>query len=254
MGIANVDAFIEAHGIKGQKWGIRNDKPSVHSSPSIKVDESPWSNYHESDYSQTQWHNACLIHNHSGGATAKNQCKLPIKTPSGVVNRHGVYAAASVLAGGRGGVDATSAQKDQAAQSLISIYKKMNVKPPPSLLLKHSNIEVYLEHYGKKGMKWGIHTEKDYFKTGTGKGKKGSSSKTQYQKDANRLSDAELKRRINRMELEKRYHDLKKPPHSEAKKYVHDLLQSSGRTLVGSIVGSVATVVVGRAIKKHFGG
>lgn len=250
-----VDIFLDHHGVKGQKWGIRNEKkPIGHTkNASIQVDEKPWSNYKESDYSPQQWHTACLIHNHTGTPTAKSQCKLPIKTPTGVVNRHGVFAAAAVLAGSRGGVQASSEQKNSAATSLLHIYQRIGATPPPSLLLKHSSIEEYLTHYGKKGMHWGIHTEKDFFRTGSKNGSK-SAHKTQYQKSSKRLSDDELNRRIKRMELEKRYTELKAPTKSAGKKYAHDLLQNTGRTIVGTVVGSVVTFAIGRMLKKRFGG
>ena len=157
VGIAGgaVDTFLEHHGVKGQKWGIRNEKKTAGHS-SIQVDETPWSNYKESDYSSQQWHTACLIHNHTGPSTAKSQCKLPIKTPNGVVNRHGVFSAAAVLAGSRGGVQATSEQKNAAATALLHIYEQIGAKPPPSLSVKHANVDEFLEHHGVKGQKWGI--------------------------------------------------------------------------------------------------
>lgn len=172
METIEVEEFLSHHGVKGQKWGIRNERqttgqrgrkgpfasgPGHAKTASIQVDETPWSNYKESDYSTTQWHTACLIHNHPGAATAKNQCKLPIRTPSGVVNRHGVFAAAAVLAGSRGGVNATSEQKASARRKLRHIYGQIGAVAPPSL--NHSDIDEFLEHYGVKGMHWGIRNE-----------------------------------------------------------------------------------------------
>lgn len=137
------EEFFEHHGVRGQKWGVRK---------SIAISEKPWSSYSKADYSREQWHNACLIHNHTGPSTSKNSCKLPVKTPDGVVNRHGVFAAAAVLAGSRGGVQATPAQKEAARKALLRLYSEMDAKPPESL--KQSNLDKFLEHYGIKGMRW----------------------------------------------------------------------------------------------------
>lgn len=122
------------------------------------VSTKPWSDFQESDYTLAQWHNACLIHLHDGPPTSKNQCKLPVKTPNGVVNKNGVFAAAAALAGARTALQAPIEKKAQAARKLISLYQQMNAKPPPSLFsLGHSmDINSFLEHHGIKGQKWGI--------------------------------------------------------------------------------------------------
>jgi hypothetical protein len=215
MTMTTVEEFIEHHGVKGMHWGIRNENKFVGkgTSSSFKVDETPWSAYKESMYSPEQWHVACLIHNHSGPPTSKSQCKLPIKTPKGVVNRHGVYSAAAALAGARGGVNASAEQKNSAAKTLLNLYSKMNVKPPLSLSAKHGmTIDEFIEHYGKRGMHWGIHTEKDFFKTGTKKARSTSSEAKRVQvlrrKHPSSLTNKQLKTVNERMNLEQQFKRL----------------------------------------------
>jgi|SRR5580765_262516 len=118
------------------------------------LSEKPWSDYTKADYTLEQWHAACLIHQHDGPPTSKDQCKLPVKTPNGAVNRNGVHAAAAALAGARTPINASADEKGKAAKTLIHYYHQMNETPPPSLL-QHSDIENLLEHHGTKGMKWG---------------------------------------------------------------------------------------------------
>jgi len=235
-----VDEILAHHGVKGQKWGIRHEPirasgaSTKHPASKIKVDETPWSNYKESMYSGEQWHNACLIHNHSGTPTAKAQCKLPIKTPNGVVNRHGVYSAASVLAGGRGGVFATSAQKNSAARSLIHIYGQMGVTPPPSLKLKHGEefVSNFLEHVGVKGMHWGIHTEKDWKEGGGGRKSAPSvDARTAYalkKRPVHTLTNKQVKTVTTRMGLEQQFRRVNPKAHEVGKKRAEEILAIAG--------------------------
>lgn len=98
------------------------------------VSDTPWSKFSPADYTLAQWHRACLIHNHAPGQPDnKENDMLPIREPDGTLNRNAVHAVAVVLAGGRGGVDATSTQKQIAAQQLLAAYKTMGEDPPDSL-------------------------------------------------------------------------------------------------------------------------
>lgn len=133
------------------------------------VSEKPWSSIKESDYSLEQWHSACLIHQHTGTTPgSKDECKLPVKTPDGVLNRNGVHAAAAALSGARSSLQASTEQKGEAARKLAAMYTKLDEEPPESIIkMKHSyldeafnadvmDIKEFLEHHGVKGMKWGV--------------------------------------------------------------------------------------------------
>lgn len=148
--------------------------------PVVTVSEKPWSDYTKADYTPEQWHAACLIHEHEGAPTSKSQCKLPVKTPTGTLNRNGVHAAAAALAGARGGVGASPEEKTAAGKALIRYYGQLNEKPPPSL--QHSwlddllgNWGVTLTHHGVKGQKWGVRRKS---KSESGDGKSDSDSKS----------------------------------------------------------------------------
>lgn len=102
-----------------------------------------------------------------------------------------------------------------------------------------------IEHFGTKGMHWGVR------KKSLPDSVKGP--RTSYQKAPARLSDVELKRRISRMELEKKYSDLNNPPKSSGAAYAHNILQSSGKTVASTIVSTTAAFMIGRALKNKFG-
>lgn len=92
----------------------------------------PWGDFSGSDYSIEQWHRACLIHLHSGKPTSKSDCKLPVREPSGTLNKNGIHAAAAALAGARGGLKASPAQKKLAARKLVRYYREMGETAPES--------------------------------------------------------------------------------------------------------------------------
>jgi hypothetical protein len=122
----------------------------------LHISEKPWSDYTEADYTIEQWHAACLIHLHDGPPTSKSQCKLPVKTPNGALNRNGVHAAAAALAGARSPLKASSEQKAKAASALRRFYSQLDETPPDSLKQSSMLIEDVLTHVGVKGMKWGV--------------------------------------------------------------------------------------------------
>ncbi len=99
------------------------------------VSNTPWSQFSEADYSIEQWRKACLIDTGQGDVTAKSRYKLPVREPSGSVNRNGVHAAAGALAGSRGGLSASPEQKKAAAIKLVALYRSALGENPPDTLL-----------------------------------------------------------------------------------------------------------------------
>jgi hypothetical protein len=63
----------------------------------------------------------------------KSACALPVYEPNGDININAVHAAASALAGGRGGVKAPPAVKKAAARKLVKIYGQMQEDVPDSI-------------------------------------------------------------------------------------------------------------------------
>lgn len=189
------------------------------------VSDKPWSDYKESDYSLQQWHDACLVHQHTGGTpTSKTECKLPVKTPNGVLNRNGVHAAAAALAGARSSINLTVPQKGEAARKIASLYTQLNEKPSPKLIemkALHSDVsedpvDAVLSHHGVKGMKWGV--RKSGSSGGGGGGKPAGETKKMSSdarnveilraKNAKELSNKQLKTINERINMEKKFREL----------------------------------------------
>lgn len=101
-----------------------------------------------------------------------------------------------------------------------------------------------IEHFGIKGMKWGVRRGRDVAKT------HGTSTSTKSAKD---MSDDELRTRINRINMERNYEKLTAPK-SAGKDYVKSLLKQAGNEVAKDFVTSaMRTVAKGpkeKAIKR----
>lgn len=106
--------------------------------------------------------------------------------------------------------------------------------------------KAFIEHYGVKGMHWGVRHPRNRVS-------RGKKSRTTYQKPAHRLSDAELQKRIRRMEMEKRYKDLNTEDTKvkKGKRVAGSILSNSGKTAATTIVTGATLLAVSKALQKH---
>lgn len=121
-----------------------------------------------------------------------------------------------------------------------------------------------IRHHGIVGMKWGIRRFQNKDGTRTAAGKKrynDSDSDTEtkiktknvskQKKSIKDLTDDELREKISRLELEKRFKDLSKgdePRQSKGKAFVMDVLEKSGKNIATQLV----TYAMGRAVNTAF--
>ena len=85
----------------------------------------------------------------------------------------------------------------------------------------------FIEHHGVKGMKWGSRKKRVSTVTpGT------REHPVKFKKPAHSLTDEELQKRVKRLEMEKKYNDLKSPPNTRGKKFVDNVLLGSGNDIV----------------------
>lgn len=107
----------------------------------MAISDKPWGQFSDSDYADAgALCDASLINLNSGPRSGwtKANCKLRVFEPTGdgqrgSLNRNGVHAAAAVLAGGRGGVDAPAPAKRAAARKLIAFYRQLKEEAPNSI-------------------------------------------------------------------------------------------------------------------------
>lgn len=100
------------------------------------VTSSPWGTISASDYKDgAAYCGACLINRNDGppASWTKDACSLPVRQPDGALNTNAMSAAAGILNGARGGVDASDAEKKTAARTLIGFYRDAKLNPPSSL-------------------------------------------------------------------------------------------------------------------------
>lgn len=120
------------------------------------------------------------------------------------------------------------------------------------------NNELY--HHGIIGMKWGVRRYQNKDGTLTAEGKRhlknnsNDTSRSNNERSSsgiNRMSDSELRERISRLELEKKYKELSsgsKNKTSHGKSFVMDVLEKSGK----NVATQMTTYVMGKSVNKLF--
>lgn len=103
-----------------------------------------------------------------------------------------------------------------------------------------------LYHHGIKGMKWGVRRSRAQlgYSSSPRKTKKQAqkvSSKQQRKEAIKKMSDAELRSRINRIQMEKQYMQLTEPQLSPGKKFVKDVLTNAAKQTVTNYTAKYMT-------------
>lgn len=102
----------------------------------------------------------------------------------------------------------------------------------------------FVEHYGVKGMKWGVRKRSS---------NRSSTQRTKFTKAPSKLSSDELAKRIKRMETEKKYNQLNRDDVSEGRQFVNDVLTNSGRRVATTVLTGASLVAIKAALTSKFG-
>jgi hypothetical protein len=109
--------------------------------PPYQVSDKPWSSVSQADYADAvDYVESCLIRLTDGKPESqwtKADGKLPVREPAsmgGKLNRNACHAAAAVLAGGMGGVQASAEDRKAAARLLMRYYRNWLKEPVPASL------------------------------------------------------------------------------------------------------------------------
>ena len=112
-----------------------------------------------------------------------------------------------------------------------------------------------LNHWGIKGMKWGVrrYQNKDGSLTPAGKKRYDDSDvhedhRKTYPKSVKSMSDAELRSAINRMQMEKQYAQLNHKEKSAGRKWIESLLTESAKEIAKQYVSKYAKMGIDKAI------
>lgn len=114
-----------------------------------------------------------------------------------------------------------------------------------------------LYHHGIKGMKWGVRRSPDQLSRARGNTKSSADQKEKEKRKAavkNRrtLSDAELKKRIERLKMEKEFKNLTEDDISPGKKFVSNIMSSAGTKALTIAAAGAMSYGVKVAMTKEF--
>ena len=144
--LCSIPAFQEAYVALGpppEEWGFSVDgelaawvesdiedvlaEADTYATVEFAISDKPWSDFTQADYTDEQWKRACVLD--KGEGEGKQRYGLPIREPSGALNRNAVHAAA----GRFNQVHASDEAKAKAARALRGAYRTLKEDPPEVL-------------------------------------------------------------------------------------------------------------------------
>lgn len=106
--------------------------------------------------------------------------------------------------------------------------------------------KAYLEHFGVKGMKWGVRKKR------SAKDERVRSQRAKTVEKRRTLSDDDLKKYIERLSNEKKLKDLIEADISPGKRFVNSVLSDSGSRVTRTVVTGAALYGIKVALTKKF--
>lgn len=106
--------------------------------------------------------------------------------------------------------------------------------------------DTYIEHFGVKGMKWGVRRYQNKDGSLTPAGKK------RYSKPVSEMSDQELRAAINRLQMEKQYNQLTQSQVNKGRKFVSEIIKNAAKQTATNYVSKFLTKEIDDLLKKKF--
>lgn len=112
-------------------------------------------------------------------------------------------------------------------------------------------------HHGIKGMKWGVRRNPDQLARARGNTKSSADSEEKSNrktivKNRRTLSDADLKKRIERLKMEKEFKNLTEEDIAPGKKFVSNVMSSAGAKVLTIAAAGAMSYAVKAAMTKEF--